>query len=316
MTQMPRAPQGPRVRVYPALDVSGGESDLVLAALDDFSPIAIEEREPVVRAFFSSADARDAARDALAGTYTVATLDVADEDWARRSQANLQPVTVGRITIVANRELSIENPESETLKPLPAAPKPIAIVIPPSMGFGTGHHATTRLCLDALQRIDLAGKRVLDVGTGSGVLAIAANLLGAAEATGIDVDEDAIRSARENLALNPDATGVRFERADLAQGANVTNRPDYSQTGSSQTSSSLTGSLQISAADVVLANLTGALLVRAASTLRGAVASNGVLILSGLQSHERDDLVRAFEPAIILWQREEESWVGLAMRKS
>jgi ribosomal protein L11 methyltransferase len=269
---------------YPALDIAGGGPDLVLAALDDFSPTAIEERADAVRAFFPTSAARDAAGAALAVQFAVNALEVSDEDWARRSQENLPPVTVGRITILSNPDDRRPTPESR--RPTPESR--LAIVIRPSMGFGTGHHATTRLCLEALQGLDVAGKRVLDIGTGSGVLAIAARLLGAAEAVGIDVDADAIQSARENLSLNPDATHVRFEVVDLA-------------------------AVALPLADIVLANLTGALLVRAAATLWGSVVPDGVLIVSGLQSHERDDVLRALAPKKILWQREEDSWVGLAL---
>jgi ribosomal protein L11 methyltransferase len=158
------------------------------------------------------------------------------------------------------------------------------------MGFGTGHHATTRLCLAALQAIDLRGQVMLDIGTGSGVLAMAAERLGAARATGIDSDPDAIQSARENLELNPEIRSVSFALADLA----VTAPP---------------------AADVVTANLTGALLVRSARTVLGAVRPGGTLILSGLLSHERDEVCAAFAPAVVVWEREEDGWIGLAMKK-
>jgi ribosomal protein L11 methyltransferase len=158
------------------------------------------------------------------------------------------------------------------------------------MGFGTGHHVTTRLCLEALQAIDLRDRTVLDVGTGSGILAIAADRLGAARAVGIDTDADAIQSARENLALNPDAAHVAFEVADLTASA----LPD---------------------ADIVVANLTGALLVRSAPRLAAAVHEQGMLIVSGLLAHERDEVVAALSGLSLIWEREDEGWVGLAVKK-
>ncbi len=204
---------------YPALDLRFTDIDLLYAALDDFSPTAIEERDDGVRAFFLTVSDRDAAHRALAPQFRTSPVEVPDDDWARRSQEGLPPITVGQITVFPT------NPQSPI-------PNHLSIVIAPSMGFGTGHHATTRLCLAALQQIDVRGKRLLDVGTGSGILAIAARALGAVGVTGIDVDPDAIQSARENLQLNPRTSGVTFTVADL-------------------------GSAALEPADIVTANLTG-----------------------------------------------------------
>jgi len=284
------------LKSYPALDIRGADTDRLFAAIDDLSATAIEEREDSVRVFFSTTSARDNAQTALAPEFQVAAIDVPDEDWARRSQADLQPVTVGRLTIAPRVTAS-----------------PDVIVITPSMGFGTGHHATTRLCLAALQTLDLSRLSLLDVGTGSGVLAIAADRLGAARALGIDHDPDAVQAARENLALNPTTRDVSFAVADLR-------------------------TTPLPRAGVVTANLTGALLIETANDLLGAVDAGGTLIVSGLLAAERDEVVRAMTGpasafaasrlrpdekgghdgphARIVWEREEDGWVGLAMTKS
>ncbi len=268
---------------YPALDVRCDNPDLLFAIVDDFSPTAIEERDDTIRVFFPSASVRDAARTHLAAQFDVASVDVPDEDWARRSQADLTPVTVGRLTVTTRSALA-------KLSALSSQPSALHIVIEPSMGFGTGHHVTTRLCLEALQTIDLGGATVLDAGTGSGILAIAAVHLGAARAIGIDDDADAIQSARENLSLNPGGR-VAFEIGDLR-------------------------SMPLAPADVVTANLTGALLAQSASTLLAATRPGGALVLSGLLAPERDDVVRAFEGVTVAWEREEDGWVGLVVEKT
>ena len=268
------------MKTYAALDVRTDAPDLLLAIVDDFAPPAVDERGDLVRVFFTTPADRDDAQRALAPRFEVSAVEVDDDDWAKRSQDSLTPITVGRITVAP--------PWSpEALSPEPSA---LRIVILPSMGFGTGHHVTTRLCLGALQTIDLTGLTVLDVGTGSGVLAIAADRLGAARAVGIDYDEDAIQSARENLALNPEVRRVSFETVDLAARA-------------------------LPIADVVTANLTGALLVRSAPALAAAVRPGGILILSGIQSHERDEVRQAFAEAAVSWERDEDGWVGIAVKQ-
>ena len=267
---------------------------MILAIVDDYSPTAVDERGPAMRVFFAAAGPRDAAHTALAAAgVTVERIEVDDEDWARRSQENLAPITVGRITVypTQSRATSHQAPafarSSDTRAS--AGQAAIAIVIPPSMGFGTGHHATTRLCLGALQTIDLSHAFVLDVGTGSGVLAIAASRLGAARAAGIDSDPDAVRSARESLALNPDARGVELDVSNLM-------------------------TAPLPRADVVTANLTGALLVRAAGRLVESVRPGGTLIVSGLLAEERETVRAAFAPLPIAAETQEDGWVCLTFR--
>jgi ribosomal protein L11 methyltransferase len=279
------------VRSWPALDVHP-VSELLQAALVDYEATAIDERSPGDwRVFFTTVSERDRAAAALRSAFpdlTIASIDVPDENWAARSQASLRAVRVGNIIIAPpwdvppgplNRTASA-GPQGRTR---PAPESELIIVIQPSMGFGTGHHATTRLCVAALQRLDLKGRSVLDVGTGSGVLAIAANLLGASRAVGIDDDHDAIAAARENMDLNPQAE-VTLIAQDLRSGS-------------------------VPAADIVIANLTGGLLISAGLTIQDFVTPGGSLVLSGLMTLEERDVLSAFPAWRVEHRLEEDEWL-------
>ena len=257
---------------FPALDLrwgSGTDSseivELLHALLDDYQPQAIHESPAADgwRAFFKTTEQRDAAHAAVraelsARLVELAAIDVADEEWARRSQAGLTPIRVGRIVVSPPWHAD----ESIT------ADSPLQVIIDPSTGFGTGHHETTRLCLALLQDRDLRGLRVLDVGTGSGVLAIAAALLGAESVTAFDEDPEALRNASENVERNGVPHVVDIQETALA-------------------------SYAAPAADLVLANLTGAVIERNAQSLMQLVTPGGTLIVSGFTHAEVDAVFAA-----------------------
>jgi ribosomal protein L11 methyltransferase len=283
---------------WPALDVFGGD-ELALAAADEFLPTAAETRGETLRLFFANPIARDAAAGSLSDRYSVAPLEVDDEDWARRSQEHLSPIAIGRVLVLPDPLVSGSSvaqafrPANAGLKPRATIPNPplISVIIRPSMGFGTGHHPTTRLCLLALQSADLRGAFLLDVGTGSGILAIAAARLGAARVLGLDNDADAIQSANENLALNPGAGNVGFQVADLL-------------------------TIVLPTADLIVANLTGTLLARTAGALVGALSPGGLLIVGGILADEEEMVDRAFTDVAVTQRRQEDEWRCLVMMKA
>ena len=143
--------------LYPAVEghlrVDGVDSDWLLAVVDDFGPTAAEEHEPALTSIFfpSAHGSRRALRRAqgeLSRTPRTSADEVDDGDWARRSQENLKPVTVGRMIVAP--PWAVDGLQGSS--PEPPVASPCLIVILPSMGFGTGHHATTRLCLRRCRR--------------------------------------------------------------------------------------------------------------------------------------------------------------------
>jgi ribosomal protein L11 methyltransferase len=296
-------------RAWPALlvetaepDPSGTVDGWISALLEEHDPVAIEDLippplppgglwdptappappDPVTRvhwrATFHDPAARDAAAAAIAAELPdvhLTPVELPDEDWAARSQAALTAVTAGRFVVAPPWD-----------RPASPGAGTIVLVIEPSMGFGTGHHATTRLCLRALTPLTLVGGRVLDIGTGSGVLAMAASHLGAREIVGVDIDADAIAAAEQSAALNVLPTPVDFRTGDFHDGT-------------------------LAPADLVIANLTGAMLTRSRDALRRLIVPGGGLIVSGFMQDEADSVTAAFGPAAPAARHDEDGWVAL-----
>jgi len=263
------------MRTWPALDIQQADDDeLIQAFLIDFNLAAIDGP----RYYFHSSDERDRAAVALRTHFPrvdVHAVDVPDEDWAARSQAALRAVTVSALTIAPPWDIPVRSGFSRT------------VIIEPSMGFGTGHHATTRLCLAALQRIDLRGRSVIDVGTGSGVLAIAARRLGAGGVLAIDDDPDAIAAAEANVKLNQESR-IALEIADFR-------------------------SAKIGQFDLVIANLTGALLIASADRLASLAIPGGRFILSGFMDHEERAVLGAFGRCALESRAQEDEWMCVSL---
>ncbi len=280
--------------VWPALELifppdepgPVSNQDLALAALDGLELVAIEELTPSEwRVCFRRAVDRDAARHALSEAAGLSVglheVDVEDEDWARRSQADIRSVRVGRFVIAPPWDVPVGQADGD-----------VVLVIEPSMGFGTGHHASTRLCLAALQHIEITNRQVLDVGTGSGILAMAAARLGASTVTALDIDPDAISSARDNLVLNGLSASIELRELDFRNE-------------------------RLPLADVVVANLTGGMLSMSAPQLLATCRAGGSLIVSGVLRTEEAEVVAAFgDRTSIGWRGTEDEWVGLVLMKA
>ena len=273
-------------------DTTPARRDRLVALLADHSLIAIHEDDPAaprtwVAHFADTAD-RDAAREALLGLLDAADIDlqsteIADEDWARRTQADLPAVTVGNVIVAPPWDLPAQSDLGAR----------ILVVIEPSRGFGTGHHQSTRLCLRLLQDLVLAGTSMVDVGTGSGVLAIAAAKLGAARIVAIDEDPEAIENARENIARN-DVSGRVHARVEDA----------------------FSSSSSVPPAAIVTANLTGTLLARQAANVGRFVETGGRLVVSGFTVDERPMVIEAFMPAFAVDRcADEDDWWALVLRR-
>lgn len=205
-----------------------------------------------------------------------------EEDWSESWKQYYKPVPLGKITIVPAWE-EYEPREGE-----------IVVRMDPGMAFGTGTHETTRLVILMLEELELAGKRVLDVGTGSGILSICASRLGAGECFAYDIDPVAVKVAREN-AREGGCDNITVGVSDLLRGVDKTG-----------------GKF-----DVCVANIVSDIIIRMLPDLDGYMAEGAPIILSGIIDTRADEVracIRQCGYAIIK-ELKENDWLGIMIKK-
>lgn len=181
------------------------------------------------------------------GAFTVMTQSLAENDWADSWKQYFLPTRISHgLTIV---------PSWTDYAPVSSDEK--IIRLDPGMAFGTGTHPTTKLSLFALEQTLRGGETLLDVGTGSGVLSIAANLLGAGDIHAFDLDEVAVRVAEENIQLNPEMTNIRVKAGDLLKTVEIK-------------------------ADVIVANILADILMHVVEDAYRLLHEGGFLVMSGI----------------------------------
>jgi ribosomal protein L11 methyltransferase len=216
--------------------------------------------------------------DAGSGAISYTLRKVPDQDWVRLTQSQFDPIHIGKnIWVVPSWH---------------QAPDPDALILEldPGLAFGTGSHPTTRLCMEWLEAYAPTGLSVLDYGCGSGILAMVAKKLAAREVVGVDIDPQAIESARYNSERNHCEIGYYLPE----QFSDSTHSPSF---------------------DIVVANILSSPLKLMAPMLAGRVAPGGALVLSGILVRQAEEVAASYAPFIkmTVWA-ERDGWVALSGR--
>lgn len=202
-----------------------------------------------------------------------------DQDWERAWMENFHPMQFGEHLWIVPRDR----------QPPADAVDPVVVFLDPGLAFGSGTHPTTALCLQWLDSQDITGKRLVDFGCGSGILAIAALKLGAGSALGIDHDPQALIASEQNAQENGVADRLSLTESDAPVGAQ---------------------------ADIVIANILASILIDLAEQIGSLVRPGGQIALSGILAEQATAVMAAYSGSFELeTPREQEGWVLIAGRK-
>lgn len=244
----------------------GADAITELDAGDDLTVEEIPNSQPpfqrarVVGLFTQGTPAKPivtALGEALGDDAAIETETLENQDWASAWLAEHPPLVFGERLWIAPHSAEVD-----------AAEDAIVVRLDPGLAFGTGTHPTTRLCLQWLASQNLVGKRVVDYGCGSGILAIAAARLGAAEVVAVDIDDQAVRATRENAIRNDVSARIATPPMNAIEGEPF---------------------------DIVLANILAKPLIGLASTLAELAAPGAPIVLAGLLTRQIEDVMAAYE---------------------
>ncbi|WP_312645010.1 50S ribosomal protein L11 methyltransferase [Hydrogenoanaerobacterium sp.] len=212
--------------------------------------------------------------------FQITTVKVQEEDWETEWKKYYHPIQVGKRLVVCPSWEHYDLVGDE-----------VVVSLDPGMAFGTGTHDTTRLCMQLLEEYVAADTTVLDMGCGSGILSIAAMLLGGKSAIGVDIDDTAVRVANENAALNKVTDRTTFLCGDLTDKVSGT-------------------------FDLICANIVADVIIRLSPVIPQFLKQDGVFIASGIISERAHEVVAALEEiGLHIVKREESSgWVALACK--
>ncbi len=205
---------------------------------------------------------------------------VDDEDWNHKWKENYKSKRIAENIIV--------KPSWGNLSEVDLKDGDSVIEMDPGMAFGTGTHETTSMCIELLEEYNCKDKDVLDVGTGSGILAIGAAMLGATKITAIDIDEDAVRVAKENIKNNNVESKITVLEGDLIKGLDLK-------------------------ADIVVANLISSLIIYLSDSLKQHMNEGGIFIASGILVEQMDSLISDMENRGFILKKavEKNDWCAL-----
>ncbi len=238
-----------------------------------------EELDDKLRAFEKEVDAL-AVHNIDKGTGDISCSEIQDEDWANNWKTYFHTEKIGDIIVI--------KPSWEEYT---ASPDDIVIELDPGMAFGTGTHPTTSMCIRILEEIVTGGMKIFDVGTGSGVLAIAAAKLGATEVTAVDFDPVAVTVASENVAINHANSIISVGRGDLLKGVE-------------------------GKADIVIANIIADIIILLLDDIPNKLKIGGTMIASGIIADRLGDVTEAVIAHGLLVDRvlEEGGWAAMVIR--